>query len=113
MTERWRIHLSDAAERDFQHILETTLETFGERQLEVYRLTLVEALAALEAGPNISGSKARGEILPDLRTLHVARKGRRGRHLILYRAAAGNIIQVSRILHECMELARHLPPEAE
>ena len=111
--KRWRIRLSDAAERDFEHILETTLETFGERQLEAYRVTLIEALAALEAGPNIFGSKARNEILPDLRTLHVARKGRRGRHLSLYRAAPGNIIEVSRILHERMDLTRHLPPELE
>jgi len=111
--ERWRIRLSVAAERDFEHILETTRETFGERQLQTYRAALIEALAALEAGPNIAGSKARNEILPDLRTLHVARKGRRGRHLILYRAAPGNIIDVSRILHERMDLARYLPPELE
>ena len=111
--ERWRIRLSDVAERDFEHILETTLATFGERQLEAYRLTLIEALAALEAGPNIFGSKARNDILPDLRTLRVARKGRRGRHLILYRAAPDNIINISRILHERMDLARHLSPEPE
>jgi len=111
--ERWRIRLSDVAERDFKEILKTTLEMFGEGQLEVYRVTLVEALAALQAGPSISGSKARDDILPELRTLHVARKGRRGRHLILYRAAPGNIIDVSRILHERMDLARHLPPELE
>ncbi len=109
----WRIRLSGAAERDYREILETTLERFGERQLETYRVTLIEALAALEAGPDISGSKAREEILPDLRTLHVARKGRRGSHLILYRAAPGNIVEVSRILHERMDLARHLPPEIE
>jgi toxin ParE1/3/4 len=44
--ERWRIRLSKRAERDFEEILETTLETFGERQLEVYRATVTEALAA-------------------------------------------------------------------
>ena len=111
--ERWRIRLSGAAEQDFKEILKTTLETFGERQFDAYRVTLIQALAALKAGPGISGSKARDDILPELRTLRVARKGRRGRHFILYRAAPGNIIEVSRILHERMDLARHLPPEIE
>ncbi|HXY57829.1 MAG TPA: type II toxin-antitoxin system RelE/ParE family toxin [Methylocystis sp.] len=111
--ERWRIRLSAEAERDFEQILETTLENFGASRLEIYRVTLIEALAALEAGPNVPGSKARDEIAPHLRTLHVARKGRRGRHLILYRAAPENFIEVSRILHEVMDLARHLPQELE
>lgn len=108
---RWRIRLGDEAERDFVHILRSTKEKFGERQLGVYRVTLLEALAALEAGPDALGSVAREEILPNLRTLHVARKGRRGRHFILYRAAPENVIEVVRILYDAMDLARHVPPE--
>jgi toxin ParE1/3/4 len=37
--------------------------------------------------------------------------GRRGRHFIMYRAASGNVIEVVRILHDAMDLARHIPPE--
>ncbi len=112
MTEtRWRIRIGNEAEKDFARILKYTKDTFGEGQLDVYRVTLIEALAALEAGADVLGSAARDEILPNLRTLHVARKGRRGRHFILYRAAQGNVIDVIRILHDQMDLARHIPPQ--
>lgn len=112
MTElRWRIRLGDEAERDFEHILQTTKDKFGDRQLEIYRLTLIDALAALEAGPDISGSVNRSDVHPNLRTLHVARKGRRGRHFVLYRAAPGNVIDVIRILYDGMDLPRHIPTD--
>jgi toxin ParE1/3/4 len=107
---RWRIRLGDEAERDFVRILRSTKEKFGERQVGVYRVTLLEALAALSEGPDLLGSAPRAEILPDLRTLHVAHKGRRGRHFIKCRAAPGHVIEVVRILHDAMDLARHVPP---
>ncbi len=110
---RWRIRLGDEAEKDFARILKHTKDKFGDRQFEIYRATLSDALAALEAGADVLGSVARDEILSNLRTLHVARKGRRGRHFIMYRAAAGQVIEVVRILHDAMDLARHIPPDLE
>ncbi len=112
MTERpWRIRLGAEAEKDFVRILKYTGETFGPRQTEIYKATLTEALAELTQGPHALGSTAREEILPNLRTLHVARRGRRGRHFIMYRPADGQVIEVLRILHDAMELARHIPPD--
>lgn len=108
---RWRIRLGAEAEMDFARILEYTRDTFGQRQFDVYRATLLEAIAALEAGPDVLGSIAREEILPKLRTLHIARRGRRGRHFIMYRAASGEVIEVVRILYDGMDLARHIPPQ--
>jgi toxin ParE1/3/4 len=107
----WRIRLGAEAEKDFARILKYTRETFGPLQTDMYRTTLLDAFAALGDGPDVLGSVARDEILPNLRTLHVARQGRRGRHLILYRPAHGNVIEVIRILHDAMELARHVPPD--
>jgi toxin ParE1/3/4 len=109
----WRIRLGTEAEKDFARILKYTKDTFGERQFDVYKATLLEALAALEAGPNVPGSISREEIRPNIRTLHVARHGRRGRHFIMYRAALDHVIEVVRILHDTMDLARHLPPEID
>lgn len=108
---RWRIRLGAEAQKDFARILKYTKDTFGERQVDVYRVTLIEALAALETGSDVLGSVARDEILPNLRTLHVARKGRRGRHFIMYRPVQGDVIEVLRILHDQMDLACHIPPE--
>lgn len=107
----WRVRLGAEAEKDFARILDYTKETFGPRQAEIYRKLLLEALAQLGNGPDVLGSLARNEILEGLRTFHIARHGRRGRHFIMYRAAEGQVIEVVRILHEVMDLARHIPPE--
>ncbi|HLW93162.1 MAG TPA: type II toxin-antitoxin system RelE/ParE family toxin [Roseiarcus sp.] len=110
---RWRIRLGAEAEKDFIRILKSTRERFGEKQVEIYQATLLEALASLADGPDALASVAREEILPGLRTLHVARHGRRGRHFIMYRARAGQVIEVLRILHDAMDLARHAPADLE
>ena len=109
----WRIRLGAEAEKDFTHILKYTKDNFGQRQLEIYQTTLLEALSLLENGPDVPASAARDEIQQGLRTLHVARQGRRGRHFIMYRASDDNVIEILRILHDAMDLARHIPPEGE
>jgi toxin ParE1/3/4 len=110
MVERkWRVRLGAAAELDFANILKWTTENFGARQSRLYRDTLVQAIGELAGGPDVAGSKARDEIMRGLRTLHVARHGRRGRHFLLYRVAPGRIIEIGRILHDRMDLQRHLP----
>ena len=79
---RWRVRLGAAAELDVANILKWTTENFGVRQSRVYRDTIVQAIGELADGPDVAGSKARDEIMPGLRTLHVARHGRRGRHFL-------------------------------
>ena len=106
---RWRIRLGAAAEIDFANILKWTAENFGARQARIYRDTLVQAIAELADGADVAGSTARDEIMPGLRTLHVARRGRRGSHLLMYRAAAKSTIEIVRILHDRMDLKRHVP----
>ncbi len=109
----WRIRLSDAAEADFIHILADTREMFGPNQAAIYRATLVNALAAISVAPDTLGSRSRDDILPGLRSLHVARQGRRGRHLILYREQPDHMLEIIRILHDAMDLARHIPTDGE
>lgn len=110
MAERnWRVRLGAAAELDFANIIRWTVENFGARQSRLYRDTLLQAIGELANGPDIVGSKARDEITRGLRTLHVARHGRRGRHFLVYRVAAERTIEIGRILHDGMELQRHLP----
>jgi toxin ParE1/3/4 len=109
----WRIRLGSEAEKDFAHILKHTRDNFGQRQVEIYQSTLLETLALLENGPDVPGSVARDEILSGVRTVHVARRGRRGRHFIMYRATDEQVVEVLRILHDAMDLARHIPPETE
>ncbi len=106
---RWRVRLGAAAELDFANILKWTTEKFGARQALVYRDTLVRAIGELVEGPDIAGSKARDEIMRGLRTLRIARHGRRGRHFLMYRVVGTKTIEIVRILHDGMELQRHIP----
>jgi len=106
---RWRVRIGAAAEVDFANILKWTAENFGERQSRVYRDTLVLAIGELAHGPNVAGSRARDEIMAGLHTLHVARRGRSGSHFLMYRAASNSTIEIVRILHERMDLRRHVP----
>jgi toxin ParE1/3/4 len=106
--QHWRVRLSEPAEHDFLAILDWTAENFGRRQATIYRRTLIAALAALHDGPDVPGSVLRDEIQPGLRSLHVARRGRRGRHFVLYRASAGSTIEVIRILHDAMDVAANV-----
>ncbi|MDR3423752.1 MAG: type II toxin-antitoxin system RelE/ParE family toxin [Alphaproteobacteria bacterium] len=111
--KRWNIHLGSEAEKDFVRILRYTKNTFGERQAAIYKTTILKAFAALAFGPDVPGSSSRDEILQGIRTLHVARKGRRGRHFVMYRAEEKHVIEVVRILHDAMELSRHIPKEPD
>lgn len=106
---QWRVRLGTVAELDFASILRWTSEKFGAQQARTYRETLLLAIGALANGPDAAGSRKRDEIAPGLRTLHVGRHGRHGRHFLVYRAGNGRIIEIARILHDQMDLPRHLP----
>lgn len=110
--EVWTVRLSAAAEADFRQILRWTMDHFGSAQGRAYADTLSSALKALCAGPSVIGVKERPEIGSNIWTLHVARKGRKGRHFIMFRIAEardGKVIDVLRILHDSMDLERHMP----
>jgi len=109
----WTVRLSAAAEADYRQILRWTVENFGSVQARIYADTLSFALKALSAGPSIIGVKERPEIGGNIRTLHVARNGRKGRHVVMFRVnitQGRDVIDVLRLLHDSMELERHLPP---
>lgn len=110
--DTWSVRFSAAAEADFREIIAWTLEQFGDLQARVYAETLSSALEALTAGPTLAAVKARAEIGKQLFTLHTARKDRKGRHFVLFRVNADleqRRIDVLRILHDSMDLQRHVP----
>ena len=108
--DQWTVKLSDAAGKDFQGIVEWTAENLGETQALIYSETLTLALESLAEGPSLVDAKQRDEILKGLRSLHVERQGRKGRHFIMFRVAGGDrkVIEVLRVLHDSMDLSRHL-----
>jgi toxin ParE1/3/4 len=109
MNPRWTVLLAYQAEQDFAEILQWTVRALGRHQAEIYGPILSRAIGALSEGPEVLGSKARDDIFPGIRTLHVARQGYKARHFIVFRRGTGQSIEVLRLLHDSMELARHLP----
>jgi toxin ParE1/3/4 len=104
----WEVRLVADALRDYSHIIEQSEAQFGPRQSDIYETTINLALYALHAGPEPRGSVDRRDLRPGLRSLHIARGGRRGRHLLIYRVINANTIEVIRILHDAMDFSAHL-----
>jgi toxin ParE1/3/4 len=114
--QRWTIRLAEAAGQDYQAILRWTVENFGRAQARTYAKTLNSALQDLAQGPDVIGARLREDIGPDIHTLHVARHGRKGRHFVVFRISPSpdaSIIEVLRLLHDSMDLPRHLPAANE
>jgi toxin ParE1/3/4 len=104
------VRLTAAAEADFEDILRWTVGRFGEAQARIYAETLSAALNVLATGPTVVGARRRDDILRGIFTLHVARKGR---HFVMFRVGRApdrEVIEVLRLLHDAMDLQRHLPP---
>jgi toxin ParE1/3/4 len=102
---QWKIRISAAA--DYDEILRWTSAEFGSVQATSYGGLLAAAVARLEGGPSTAGVKQRDEIGAGICTIHV---GRRARHFILFRVGSETerAIDVPRILHDAMDLARHV-----
>jgi toxin ParE1/3/4 len=107
VAQGWRVRLGAAAERDFANILRWTRKRFGAEQARQYRDTMTLAIREFAQGPEVRGAKRRDDIMPGLYMLHVARHGRRGRHLLLYRQRDPRIVEIGRILHDSMDVRRH------
>ena len=111
MKQRWTIRLAEAAGQDYQAILRWTVDNFGRAQARTYAKTLNSALQDMAQGPDVIGARLREDIGPDTHTLHVARHGRKGRHFVVFRISPSpdaSIIEVLRLLHDSMDLPRHL-----
>lgn len=108
----WPVHLTAAAENDFEQAVRWSARQFGVNQARIYAETLTLAISALTEGPAAAGVRHREDIGKRLMSLHVARLGRKGRHFVIFRTgrrAGGRVVEVLRLLHDAMDLARHLP----
>ena len=113
--------LSAAAQEDIVELLAHTDTTYGEIARRRYERLLVTALRDLAADPRRIGSVARPEFGEFVRSYHLRYSRERARtehgivlkprHLLLYRVARTNVVAVGRVLHDAMELERHLPTE--
>ena len=114
-----RYRLSEAAQGDVINILAWTHEQFGDVARRRYESLIVAALRDVAAQPDRSGSLARPELGAGVRSWHLrlsrnhvsggAPVVRRPRHFLVYRVEP-DLLVVGRVLHDAMELARHMDP---
>ena len=110
--------LSAAAQEDIVQILAYTQVSFGEIARIRYERLLIAALRDIAASPERVGSVARAELGNGIRSYHLRHSRdrartehgivQRPRHFLLYRTTP-RIIGIGRVLHDAMELQRHLP----
>jgi len=101
------VSLATAAQTDLDNIAAWTTGNFGPTQAETYIEAILDTIAELTAPTSPPRSVARDEIAKGVRTLHMRKRGRRGRHFILYSETADEV-RIQRVLHDSMELSRHL-----
>lgn len=115
-----RYRLSAAAQADIVAILARTNEQFGEAARNRYEALVVAALRDIAIEPHRAGSIERPELGKGVRSWHLrlsrerarTKTGmvRRPRHFLIYRIE-GDLVVIGRVLHDAMELAKHLDPE--
>ena len=105
----WIARLTDNAAQDIETILDWTFEQFGPFQMDAYCGVISDALEALTKGSLLLDLHWRPDLGNGVATLHVARLVRKGRHLLVLRVHdQERVIEVLRILHDSMDLARHV-----
>ncbi|MCF6367891.1 type II toxin-antitoxin system RelE/ParE family toxin [Rhizobium halophilum] len=115
----WVIRLSAAAQNDIVQILIKSSEDFGAEARSRYERLIVAALRDIAEDPLRNGSVAREELGRGVRSFHLRNSRERSRdetgrvrvprHFILYRCSELSIIGIGRVLHDAMEVQRHLP----
>lgn len=115
-----RFRLSPAAEQDLETILAWAHEQFGEDARLRYEALLVQAILDVAADSERPGCQDRPELAENAFTYHLAfsrdqvtarGRVRRPRHFLLCRTTSDGTLEVGRVLHDSMDLARHLPEE--
>jgi toxin ParE1/3/4 len=116
-----RLFIAPAAEQDMEAVLRWTHDEWGEQASRRYEALLVQAIIDVATNPDLPGSNRRREIAANARTYHLTHsrnhiatnvgRVKRPRHFLLYRIRPDGPVEIGRVLHESMDIARHLPDE--
>ncbi len=106
---QWTVQVAVTAVSDLKQISAWSRDNFGAAQARIYTNSLKAAIAELAVGPEAIGVHPRPDIGKNIWTMRVARSNRQSRHCIIFRLdRAKMVVDVLRLLHENMDLARHL-----
>lgn len=101
------IIISPSARAQIREVLAFTRDRFGVLKAQEYSLLI--RLALQELAENAEVGKRRPEIHPDAWTYHIGKRGKKARHLFLYRIR--KTVEVARFLYDAMDLPDHVPEE--
>ncbi len=113
--------ISNAARADIVDILRLSQTQFGDQARQRYQALILAALQALADTPYRIGSHERNELAPGLLSYHLVYSRQQAklphgavkspRHVIFYRVANDEVIEVVRLLHDAMDVQLHLPDD--
>ena len=93
--------LSKKAQEDLRKIWYYTVDTWSEKQADIYFHSLIQSFESIADDPYSVG-RSYEEVRVGYRGL------RSGRHIIFYRILKNGNARIIRILHERMDFGRHL-----
>jgi toxin ParE1/3/4 len=109
------VKLTREAERDLAEIARYTVATFGAEQAMRYAALVEHALDMLAEAPCRAASRARDDLRPGVRSMHLSRAALRrhaASHVLYYhlvtRQDGAETVVVLRVLHERMEPLKRL-----
>lgn len=109
------VRLTVEAERDLTEIARYTATAFGVVQAMHYAALIEHAMSLLAKNPLRPASRARDELRPGVRSMHLSRAAARrhaAAHVLYYHLVAGadeaQEIVILRVLHERMEPLKRL-----
>ncbi len=116
-----RFRLSRLATVDLAQILLTSEARWGTEGRRRYATIIAAAMRKVAADPEGPATRNRAEVFSGVRSFHVRHargddpeaKVRRPEHILYYRAAAPDVIEIVRVLHERMEPGRHVGAASE
>lgn len=79
-------------------------QTFGAAKCDDYAALIEEALGTLAVNPE--AGRARPEIDPEARVVHIGQPGRKARHVLLYRIVDPDLVEILAVAHDAMDLPR-------
>jgi toxin ParE1/3/4 len=121
MSSMPRLFIAPAAIKDMEAVLSWTQAEWGELASLRSEALLIRAILDAATNPDLPGSNRRPEIAASARTYHLTHsrnrvatgigRVKRPRHFLLYRTRPDGIVEIGRVLHESMDIAKHLPDE--
>ncbi|POR73222.1 type II toxin-antitoxin system RelE/ParE family toxin, partial [Pseudomonas syringae] len=102
--------ISNAARADIVDILRLSQTQFGDQARQRYQALILAALRAIAGTPHRIGSQERDELAPGLRSYNLIYSRQQAkqahgtvkspRHIVFYRVANDDMIEVVRLLHD-------------